>query len=137
LAAAAVLGDEHRWVALSFYLAFYVVLFVGLARVAVHRLRVPLIVAAPVVWVGLELAKGTILGGFTMGSLEHTQTSWLGIIQAADIIGGYGLSGIVMLVAACRCSHASRRRPALRGLAIVPLVATMAGRARLRAFSPG
>jgi apolipoprotein N-acyltransferase len=114
------------WVALSFYLAFHVVLFVGVARVAVHSLRVPLIVATPVVWVGLELAKGLLLGGFTMGSLEHTQTSWPGIIQAADVVGGYGLSGIVMLVAACvaRMLPIGGRRFAV--WPIVPLAATMA-----------
>ena len=114
------------WVALSFYLAFYISLFIGLSRVAVHRLRVPIIVAAPVVWVGLELAKGHLLGGFTMGSLEHTQTSWLGIIQSADLIGGYGVSGIIMLVAAClaRMLPIDGRRPAV--WPALPLAATMA-----------
>ena len=45
------------WVALSFYFAFYVPVFVGLSRVAVHRLRMPVILAAPIVWTGLELAR--------------------------------------------------------------------------------
>ena len=125
------------WVALSFYLAFYIPLFVGLVRVAVHRLRVPLIVAAPVVWVGLELAKGHFLGGFTMGSLEHTQTHWLDIIQSADMIGGYGVSGIIMLVAAC----VARMLPfGGRRAAIWPIAAAGrddGGRAGLRTFSPG
>ena len=35
------------WVALSFYLALYVPAFVALSRVAVHRLKLPLILAAP------------------------------------------------------------------------------------------
>ena len=43
---------------LSFYFAFYLPVFVGLSRVAVHRLRVPVILAAPIVWTGLELARG-------------------------------------------------------------------------------
>ncbi len=94
-------ATSFGWVALSFYLAFYILLFVGLTRVAVHRLRVSIVVAAPVIWVGLEMAKGHVLGGFTMGNLEHTQTDWLAVIQSADLIGGYGVSGIIMLVAAC------------------------------------
>ena len=51
------------WIALSWYLAFYTPIFVWLARVAVHRLGVPVVVAAPVVWVGLELIRGHLSGG--------------------------------------------------------------------------
>jgi apolipoprotein N-acyltransferase len=119
-------ATSFGWVGLSVYLGLYVALFVALVRVAIHRLRVPLIVASPVVWVGLELAKGRFMDGFTMGSLEHTQTQWLGIIQAADVIGGYGVSGIVMLVAACiaRMLPSGGRRIAI--WPILPLAATMA-----------
>src|SRR5262245_20271048 len=42
------------WWALALYLALYFPLFVALARVAVWRCHVPLTLAAPVVWVGLE-----------------------------------------------------------------------------------
>jgi apolipoprotein N-acyltransferase len=89
------------WVALSFYLGFYLPVFVGLARVAVHRLRCPLTVAAPVVWTGLELARAHLLSGFTMASLGHTQQSWLAAIQIADLGGAYAVSFLVMAVAAC------------------------------------
>ena len=37
------------WVALAAYLAFYLPVFIGLSRVAMHRLRIPVILAAPVV----------------------------------------------------------------------------------------
>lgn len=89
------------WVALSFYLAFYLPVFVGLSRVAVHQLRVPVILAAPVVWTGLELARGHLLTGFTMASLGHTQYRWIELIQLSDLAGAYGVSFVVMLVAAC------------------------------------
>jgi apolipoprotein N-acyltransferase len=89
------------WFSLSFYLAFYVPAFVWLSRVAVHRTSVSLIVAAPVVWMGLELARAHLLTGFTMGSLGHTQYRWVQLIQISDLFGGYGVSGMVMLVAAC------------------------------------
>ena len=59
------------------------------------------VVAAPVVWTGLELAKGHLLSGFTMGSLAHSQYRWLAVIQIADVIGCYGVSGVLMFVAAC------------------------------------
>ena len=85
---------------MSFYFAFYLPVFVGLARVAVHRLRVPVILAAPVVWTGLELARGRLLSGMTMASLGHTQYHWIGLIQLSDLGGAYGVSFVVMLVAA-------------------------------------
>ena len=56
-------ATSFGWVALSLYFAFYLPLFVGLSRVAVHRLRVPVILAAPVVWTGLELARAHLLTG--------------------------------------------------------------------------
>ena len=76
------------WLALSFYFAFYLPLFVGLSRVAVHRLRVPVIVAAPVVWTGLELARAHVLTGMTMASLGHTQYRWIALIQMSDLARG-------------------------------------------------
>jgi len=89
------------WVALAFYLGFYLPVFVGLGRVAVHRLHVPVIVAAPAVWTGLELARGHLLTGFTMASLGHTQYHWIELIQLSDLAGAYGVGFIVMFVAAC------------------------------------
>lgn len=98
-------ATSFGWLALSFYLAFYLPLFVALSRVAVHRLRIPVWLAAPVVWMGLELARGHLLTGFTMASLAHTQYAWLNVIQIADLGGAYLVGGAVMFVAAClaRC----------------------------------
>ena len=64
------------WLALSAYLAIYLPVFVGLSRVAVHRFGVPLWLAAPIVWTGLELARAHVLTGFLMASLAHTQVNW-------------------------------------------------------------
>jgi apolipoprotein N-acyltransferase len=89
------------WLALSFYLAFYVPVFVGLTRAAVHRLNLPLLLAAPVAWTGLELAKGHLLTGFSMGLLGHTQVRWIDLIQVADFGGAYAVSFTLMFVAAC------------------------------------
>ena len=89
------------WFALAFYMALYPLLFIAISRVAVHRCRVSLVIAAPVVWVGLELARGHMLTGFSMALLAHTQVRWTTLIQISDIFGAYGVSFVVMFVAAC------------------------------------
>lgn len=89
------------WLAMGFYMGFYLPLFIGLARVAVHRLGVPVVLAAPMVWAGLELAQAHFLTGFTMGSLGHTQYQWIALIQISDLAGVYGVGFVVMFVAAC------------------------------------
>jgi len=94
-------ATSFGWVALSLYQAFYLPVFVGLSRVAVHRLRVSAIVAAPVVWTGLEFARAHLLTGITMASLGHTQYRWIGLIQISDLVGAYGVSFVVMFAAAC------------------------------------
>jgi len=88
------------WIARSFSLSFYLPVVVGLWQVAVHRLRVPVILAAPVVWTGLELARGHLLTGMLLASLGHTQYRWIELIQLSDWAGAYGVSFVVMLVAA-------------------------------------
>ncbi|MEX2316300.1 MAG: apolipoprotein N-acyltransferase [Pirellulales bacterium] len=88
------------WLALSAYLACYLPVFVGLSRVAVHRLGVPLWLAAPVVWTGLELARAHVMTGFMMGSLAHTQVEWPAVIQIADLFGEYSVDFLIVLVAA-------------------------------------
>ncbi len=92
------------WVALSLYLGVYLPVFVGLSRVAVQQLRIPLVAAAPVVWTGLELAQTHLLTGFNMASLGHTQYRWIALVQICDLFGAYGVTFLVMFVAACIAS---------------------------------
>ena len=89
------------WLALSLYLAVYLPLYVALVRVAVHRYRISILLAAPIVWTGLELARNHLFTGFPLVSLGHTQHPWLAIIQFSDITGAYGVSFLIVLVAAC------------------------------------
>jgi apolipoprotein N-acyltransferase len=89
------------WLAMSAYLAVYFPLFIGLSRVAVHGLRVSPIVAAPVVWTGLELARAHMLTGFAMGNLSHTQYRWTELLQVVDLMGAYGVSFAIVFVGAC------------------------------------
>jgi len=88
------------WIALSWYLGFYPLVFVVLGRVAVHRCRVPLVLAAPAVWVGLELTRGHLITGFSAALLGHTQYQWLSLIQISDLFGAYGVSFVMMICAA-------------------------------------
>lgn len=93
------------WLALSLYLGAYLPVFTAISRTAVHRLRVPLLVAAPVVWTGLELAQAHLMTGFDLASLAHSQWRWLPLIQIADLAGNYAVSFLIVFVAACltRC----------------------------------
>lgn len=95
------------WAALSWYLAFYLPAFVGLSRVAVHRLRVPLVVAAPTVWVGLELVRGHLITGFSLALLAHTQTARPMLLQIADLAGAYAVSFVMMAVSAATADIAN------------------------------
>lgn len=111
------------WVALSAYLGVYLPVFVGLLRVAMHGWRWPLTFAAPVVWTGLELVRAYLLTGFLMGSLGHTQSRWLALIQLSDLTGGYGVSFVVMLGAAAIAGvWPPARKRAFVGLAVAALV---------------
>lgn len=96
------LGDPTMypaWFALATYLAVYTPAFLFLSRTLVHRWRWPLVVAAPLVWVGLEFARGTLMTGFGWYLLAHSQHRWIELIQVCDLLGTYGLSGIVLLPA--------------------------------------
>ncbi len=98
------LGDPTMyvaWIALAVYLALYFPVFVALARVAVWRLKVPVALAAPVVWVGLELLRGYLLTGFSWYYLAHTQYRWIELIQISDVVGAYGVSFLIALVSGC------------------------------------
>jgi apolipoprotein N-acyltransferase len=89
------------WFLLAGYLAIYLPLFVSLSRVALHRFVLPLWLAAPIVWTGLELARAHLLTGFLMASLAHTQTHFAPLIQISDLVGEYGVDFMIVLVAAC------------------------------------
>jgi len=115
------------WVALSLYLAAYLPCFVALSRIAVQRLRISVVLAAPIVWTGLELLRGRLLTGFSFGLLAHTQAEWTPLIQISDLCGAYGVSFVVLLVAACatrmlpidNCPHAI--------WPLLPLIVVLAG----------
>ena len=112
------------WLALSAYLAFYLPAFVGLSRVAVHRLSLPLWLAAPVVFTGLEYARAHLLTGFLMASLAHTQVKWPALIQISDLVGEYSVDFVMTSVAAAIASVAFAPR---NYFALAPAILLLAG----------
>ncbi len=115
-------------VALAAYLGIYVPLFIAVARQAVHRWRLPLPLAAPLAWTGIELLRCYGPLGFSMATLAQTQVTRQRLIQVADLGGAYGISFLVMTIAAClvtagSASHRRRRiGAALYALSLLTLV---------------
>ncbi len=89
------------WPVLAAVMGVYLPLFIALARVGVHHFRWPLWLVAPIAWTGVEWLRAHLLSGFYMGSLAQTQVAWLPVIQVADLFGEYGLTFLIVLVAAC------------------------------------
>lgn len=83
---------------LAAYLAIWPTLFFALSRVAVHRFRIPLALAAPVVWTGLELARGYGPIGLSVALLGHTQLPVPSLIQVSDLAGSFTVSFAMVLV---------------------------------------
>ncbi len=97
------------WIALAVYLAFYLPVWLAVTRTAVHRFRVPLVLAASVGWVGLEYARAFLLTGFSWYYLGHTQYRWTDLIQVSDLVGAYGVSFLVAWGNACLAGLVSPR----------------------------
>lgn len=104
---------------LAAYLGLYLPAAVGLTRVAIFRLGIPLWLAAPVAWTGLEWLRARLFTGFLMASLAHTQIRFTPIIQIADTLGEYGVTFLIVMVASSiaeciyQLSEPGRPRPRL------------------------
>ncbi|MGB7324449.1 MAG: apolipoprotein N-acyltransferase [Rubripirellula sp.] len=83
------------WIALSAYLAIYHVAFIGLTRRAIAR-GIPLLVAAPIVWVATELVRNYFLTGISAAMLGHLLVDVPVMIQIADLLGSYGVGAVLV-----------------------------------------
>ena len=95
------LSDESAWLGwltMALVLSFFWPVFLILARMAYFRLRLPLMVAAPVTWVALEYLRAYFLTGFPWYYLAHSQHSVLPVIQISDVTGSLGVSVLIALV---------------------------------------
>ena len=110
------------WIALSVYLAIYIPLFVGITRTLRHKWRWPLVLAAPVVWVGLEVARCFIITGYAANQLGHSQAHLPIMIQIADQFGGYGVSFVIVAVSVAIMQLWNGFRQSKPQVALVPTV---------------
>lgn len=85
------------WMALAGYLAAFHLLFLVIVRRM--RLRsIPLMVAAPVAWVGQECLRNYLLTGISAVMLGHSLADVPRMIQIADLLGTYGVSFVLVTV---------------------------------------
>ena len=91
-------GALTGWILMSLVFSCWWPLFMVVARLAVFRLRLPLIVAAPIVWVGLEFGRAYFLSGFPWYYLAHSQFRNLYLIQIADFASSLGISLLIAIV---------------------------------------
>ncbi len=96
------------WIALSLYLSVYPVAFIWLSRVMVHEHRVPLVLAAPIVFTAMEWLRAHLLGGFGLLMLANSQYQSPLILQICGIFGGYGLTFLMVMVTATVCEAGFR-----------------------------
>ena len=95
------LSDESAWLGwltMALVLSSFWPLFLVLARLAFFRLRLPLMIAAPVVWVALEYVRAYFLTGFPWYYLAHSQHLALPVIQISDVTGSLGVSMLIAVV---------------------------------------
>ncbi len=83
-------------------LAAYLGLYLAVYTAAIAWLRRTLpssaFVAAPFLWVALELIRTYLFSGLPWALLGYSQYQWLPVAQIADVTGVYGVSFLVVLV---------------------------------------
>jgi len=82
---------------LAFYFAFFGYFFVGIRRKLV-KTRISVLITLSCLWVVLEYIRGYLFTGFPWALLGYSQYLNITLIQIADIIGGLGVSFIVIFV---------------------------------------
>lgn len=90
-------------VTLSGYIAFSFVYacfwpLLALSVRYVRRKKIPLFLAAPVIFVGAEGVQGWLFTGFSWYHLAHSQYHLLKLIQICDIFGALGVSVLIAMV---------------------------------------
>jgi len=121
------------------FLAAFPVAFALAAHRLSRRLGVfPALLAAPVLWAALELGRNHLLTGFPwvrLGTAAHAAPA---LLQLASVLGVYGLSALLMAVAAALALAASGREhraqaSAFGGVVVGALLVTLLwGAARAR-----
>jgi apolipoprotein N-acyltransferase len=90
-------GAWIGWIVLALVFSLWWPLFLALTRWAYFRLQLPLIVAAPIIWVTVEYLRAYFLTGFPWYYLAHSQFRYLYVIQIADFAGSLGVSLVIAI----------------------------------------
>lgn len=88
------------WPILSGFLCSYVFFFVLVTRQMVHGWKVPVVLAAPIAWTGLEYIQAHFCTGISLGMLSHTQALYPQLIQVADVAGSYAVTFFMVAIMA-------------------------------------
>ncbi len=108
------------------YLAIYPALFSLALTAAIVRGGAVALAMAPAVWIATEWLRGTLFTGFPWVLLGYSQSDTLAPLQAASVVGIYGLSGLVACasaaVALLLAPGALDRRRIGTGLSLVAVV---------------
>ena len=91
-------GAWIGWIVLALVFSLWWPLFLALTRWAYFRVRLPLILAAPIAWVAVEYIRAYFLTGFPWYYLAHSQYRYLHVIQIADFAGSLGISLAIAVV---------------------------------------
>ncbi len=87
-------------IGLVFYLALYFVIFAFILRGIIKK-DIPIFAKAVSIasaWAILEFVRSNLLTGFGWALLGYSQSSFLPVIQIADITGAYGVSFLIVFV---------------------------------------
>ena len=136
------------WPAFAVYLAIWAVLLAGCLRIlgrSSRFQRMPLAVVAPIVWLGIEYLRGSlILGGYPWYLLGQPVIGWVPLAQVADL-GGQELAGVLpAAVAGAVCDvmlkgrlDRNRRIASVLGTLVLACVVVGYGFLRVRPIDAG
>jgi apolipoprotein N-acyltransferase len=96
------------WILMALIFSLWWPGFLALVRWSIYRLSIPLVMAAPIVWVGGEFLRAYFLSGFPWYYLAHSQFRHLYVIQIADFTGSLGISVLIVVVNAFIVDFVSR-----------------------------
>ena len=85
-------------VLLVLYLSLYIAVFGVLTNCLFRRLKFPLALIAPPIWVLCEFIRAHLLAGFPWVLLGYSQYKQIALIQSASFISVYGISCLIVLV---------------------------------------
>jgi apolipoprotein N-acyltransferase len=85
------------YIGLTLFLSLYGATF-GFLIVWFRNRRMRLVIMAPFVWTGLELARSLLFTGFPWDLVGYSQAQRLTMVQVADLTGIYGISCLLVMV---------------------------------------